>query len=104
MANQNAKDDILPAGDPPAEGAGDPQNKSYPTFHVLKVDEIDPELEKRLVRKLNWYLLPLLFTLYMFAFLDRTNIGNAHLAGMDADLKLDDSQFQVCQGDSSKTL
>ena len=37
--------------------------------------EIDPEAEKRLLRKLDWRVVPMLWFLYMLAFLDRTNIG-----------------------------
>lgn len=37
--------------------------------------EIDPEAEKRLLRKLDWRIIPVLWLLYMLAFLDRTNIG-----------------------------
>lgn len=37
--------------------------------------EIDPEAEKRLLRKLDLRVVPMLWLLYMFAFLDRTNIG-----------------------------
>lgn len=37
--------------------------------------EIDPEREKRLLRKLDWRVIPVLWFLYMLSFLDRTNIG-----------------------------
>jgi hypothetical protein len=42
---------------------------------------IDPEAEKRLVRKLDWRLIPWLCLLYLISFLDRTNIGNAKIQG-----------------------
>ena len=32
----------------------------------------------------------------MFAFLDRSNVGNAETAGMGTDLGFNDSQYQVC--------
>ncbi|KIJ15957.1 2.A.1.14 the Anion:Cation symporter family [Paxillus involutus ATCC 200175] len=41
-----------------------------------------PEEEKRLVRKLDRRILPLTCLLYLFAFLDRSNIGNARLQGL----------------------
>ncbi|KAF9239791.1 major facilitator superfamily domain-containing protein [Melanogaster broomeanus] len=41
-----------------------------------------PEEEKRLVRKLDKRILPLTCLLYLFAFLDRSNIGNARLQGL----------------------
>lgn len=37
--------------------------------------EIDPEAEKRLLRKLDLRVVPVLWFLFMLAFLDRTNIG-----------------------------
>lgn len=36
---------------------------------------IDPAAEKRLVRKCDLRVLPILWLLFMLAFLDRTNIG-----------------------------
>lgn len=42
---------------------------------------IDPEAEKRLMRKLDWRLIPWLCLLYLISFLDRTNIGNAKIQG-----------------------
>jgi hypothetical protein len=42
---------------------------------------IDPKAEKRLVRKLDWRLIPWLCLLYLISFLDRTNIGNAKIQG-----------------------
>lgn len=41
---------------------------------------------KRLLRKLDFTLLPFLSLLYLLSFLDRANIGNAKLAGLEKDL------------------
>ena len=43
---------------------------------------IDPVAEKKLLRKLDWKLIPWLCLLYLISFLDRTNIGNAKIQGM----------------------
>ncbi|KAH6664417.1 MFS transporter-like protein [Halenospora varia] len=48
---------------------------------------VDPKAEKRLLRKLDMRLIPVLFILYLFSYLDRSNIGNAKIAGMSAELK-----------------
>ncbi|CDH54934.1 mfs transporter [Lichtheimia corymbifera JMRC:FSU:9682] len=53
-------------------------------------------LEKRIVRKLDLRLLPLLCILYFLGYLDRSNIGNAKLGGLIDDLGLTTSQFQWC--------
>ncbi|KAL1595311.1 hypothetical protein SLS60_010002 [Paraconiothyrium brasiliense] len=54
---------------------------------------IDPELEKRVRRKLDWHIIPLVSALYLLAFLDRSNIGNARIAGMTQDLDLDGGKY-----------
>ncbi|KEY68019.1 hypothetical protein S7711_08378 [Stachybotrys chartarum IBT 7711] len=51
--------------------------------------------ERKLVRKLDVHLIPLIMCLYLFSFLDRVNIGNARLYGLEEDLGLSSSQFQV---------
>jgi hypothetical protein len=42
-----------------------------------------PDEEKAVIRKLDWRLMPIVFFLYMLAVLDRSNLGNAKLAGME---------------------
>ncbi|KAF8229045.1 MFS general substrate transporter [Tricholoma matsutake] len=44
--------------------------------------------ERKTMRKVDIWLLPLLGMLYALALIDRTNLGVARIAGMDADLKL----------------
>ncbi|TVY57273.1 High-affinity nicotinic acid transporter [Lachnellula cervina] len=55
---------------------------------------IVPALEKRVLRKLDKRLVSLAFVLYLLAYLDRSNIGNAKIAGLDSDLHLSSSQYQ----------
>ncbi|KAI1761332.1 nicotinic acid plasma membrane transporter [Hypoxylon sp. FL1150] len=50
---------------------------------------------KRILRKLDLRLAPLFATLYFVAYLDRSNIGNASVAGLTADLGLTGSQFST---------
>ncbi|KAH7109162.1 major facilitator superfamily domain-containing protein [Dactylonectria estremocensis] len=50
--------------------------------------EFSPAETKRLLRKIDWALLPLLSLLYLLSFLDRANIGNARLAGLEEDLNM----------------
>lgn len=45
-------------------------------------------VEKRLVRKLDLHVVPLVTALYLLSFLDRSNVGNAKIAGMEEDLNL----------------
>jgi hypothetical protein len=49
---------------------------------------IDPVAEKALLRKLDMWIVPPVMLLYLLSFLDRVNIGNARLYGMEEDLGL----------------
>ncbi|RYO85981.1 hypothetical protein DL766_007245 [Monosporascus sp. MC13-8B] len=51
--------------------------------------------EKKLVAKLDRHIVPLVMLLYTFSFLDRVNIGNARLYGLESDLGLIGDQYQV---------
>ena len=42
-----------------------------------------PKEEAAVIRKLDWRLMPIVFVLYMLAVLDRSNLGNAKLAGLE---------------------
>lgn len=42
-----------------------------------------PAEERAVIRKLDYRLIPLVFLLYMLSVLDRSNLGNARLAGLE---------------------
>ncbi|KAK3350002.1 major facilitator superfamily transporter [Lasiosphaeria hispida] len=67
---------------------------SSPNDHQSGPLEIDADTEKRIRRKLDRRVITLVFLLYLVAFLDRSNIGNAEAAGMSKDLGFDDAHFQ----------
>jgi len=48
----------------------------------------DPKAEARLRWKIDLYIVPTVALLYLFCFIDRANIGNAKLAGLEKDLGL----------------
>ena len=56
---------------------------------------IDPVAEKKLLRKLDIRVLPPLFVLFLLAFLDRTNIGNARIQGLTQDLKMVGPDYNI---------
>ncbi|EHA48785.1 hypothetical protein MGG_11530 [Pyricularia oryzae 70-15] len=56
---------------------------------------IDPAAEARLRRVQDLRVLPMVFLMYFFTFLDRTNLGNAKVAGMEADLGLGTYGFNI---------
>ena len=59
------------------------------------VFEIDTIKEKALVRKLDLMIIPPVMLLYTLSFLDRVNIGNAVLYGLETDLGLSATQYQT---------
>ena len=54
-------------------------------------------LERRVVSKVSWRLLPYLFLLYVIAYIDRINVGVAK-AAMSKDLHLDPAVFGFAAG------
>ncbi|KAL8883074.1 MAG: hypothetical protein Q9198_000019 [Flavoplaca austrocitrina] len=56
---------------------------------------VDKAAEKIVLRKLDWHILPLITLIYTLAFLDRANIGNGRLYGLEKDLGLKGNQFQT---------
>ncbi|KAI1867761.1 uncharacterized protein JN550_006902 [Neoarthrinium moseri] len=57
--------------------------------------QVDPAAEKRLLRKLDCFLAPMMVLFFLVAYLDRSNIGNAAIAGMTEDLELTGNRLNV---------
>ncbi|KAI4928635.1 hypothetical protein J4E85_005253 [Alternaria conjuncta] len=56
---------------------------------AITLDEtIDTALDKRLNRKFDIRILPWLFGIWLFSFIDRSNIGNARIAGLSDELSI----------------
>lgn len=73
------------------------RNEVANTPQQLHEDEYIPTAaeEAALMRKLDWNLLPLLFVLYSLSVLDRSNLGNARLAGMENDIDLTGNRYNT---------
>lgn len=54
---------------------------------------VDPVQEKKLLRKLDLYLAPIMTIVFLTAYLDRSNIGNAASAGMLEDIGMTNEQL-----------
>lgn len=65
------------------------------TDQVDQHQQFDPQETKRLLRRIDLRLLPLLTVLYILSFMDRSNIGNARVAGMNDDLGLTGPQYNM---------
>ena len=56
---------------------------------------IDRVAEKKLLQKCDLHVLPMISILYMLAFIDRINIGNARIQGMEKDLKMKGQDYNI---------
>jgi hypothetical protein len=66
------------------------------TFHFIVGSLRNTSFNSGLVvRKIDFHLISALFLLFIFNILDRSNIANARLGGLQEDLKLSDSQYQT---------
>ena len=52
--------------------------------------------EKKILRKMDLRLIPMLTLLYLLSFLDRSNIGNAKIEGLTEDLHMTGPQYNWC--------
>lgn len=52
--------------------------------------------EKKILRKMDWHLIPMLALLYLLSFLDRGNIGNAKIEGLQETLGMTGAQYNWC--------
>lgn len=107
MAPSNEKDTVPVADDvgdkhdaEHAEVSGVPEYDGEKPGQQLNAIEAlgDPDWEakeKKLVRTLDFTLLPMLWILYLFNYLDRTNIAQARLNTFEEDLGLEGNQFNI---------
>ena len=60
---------------------------------IAPVTSFSKEEEDKVIRSLDWHIMPMIFVLYSLSVLDRSNLGNAAIAGLDKDLKLTSQQY-----------
>lgn len=53
-------------------------------------------LEKKLLKKLDWHILPIVWAMYFMNKLDQNAIANARLNRLEKDIGLTGNQFNVC--------
>ncbi|KAI4155897.1 MAG: hypothetical protein LQ340_000677 [Diploschistes diacapsis] len=81
------------------------RSEDYDSSHKFSADSrtpipevitsLDRSEEKKLLWKLDMHVLPTISILYMLAFIDRINIGNAKIQGLDTDLNMTGNQYNV---------
>ncbi|OJJ36051.1 hypothetical protein ASPWEDRAFT_111974 [Aspergillus wentii DTO 134E9] len=85
------KEDITEEGAREAAGRGHAATDQYGRALV----EFDRAAESRLRLKIDLYIVPTVAILYLFCFIDRANIGNAKLAGIEDDLGLKGNDYNA---------
>lgn len=63
------------------------------------VEEEEEEIQiddRKLTRKIDFRIIPMLALLYLLSFLDRGNIGNARIEGLADDLNLQGNEYNLC--------
>ncbi|KAL6239669.1 hypothetical protein BDW75DRAFT_236276 [Aspergillus navahoensis] len=83
--------------DPFSEYEADEYNyndEAQPKFYRPRLPKYTPVEEEQVVKKFDRRLIPFLALLYLLSFLDRSNIGNAKIAGLTEDLSLSSSQYE----------
>ncbi|KAL1865801.1 hypothetical protein VTK73DRAFT_5048 [Phialemonium thermophilum] len=56
---------------------------------------IDPAAERKLRLKIDLAIVPMVSVMYLFCFIDRANLGNAKIAGMDKELRMKGYDYNV---------
>ncbi|CAG8951871.1 hypothetical protein HYFRA_00005675 [Hymenoscyphus fraxineus] len=100
-AEEKRAESIVPNSDKSDDGVNQFEKKAEQTAHDAADDghaatdrygaalvHIDPIAERKLTRKIDFYVVPTVALLYLFCFIDRANIGNARLNNLERDLGL----------------
>jgi len=91
-------EDVSPSGEKPSTAAGALHHTF--THHDPDWDGNDVDFsnvdEKKVLRKMDLRLLPMLALLYLLSFLDRGNIGNTKIEGLTETLHMTGPQYNWC--------
>ena len=60
---------------------------------IAPLTDFTKEEEDEVIRSLDWHIMPLIFVLYSLSVLDRSNLGNARIAGMAKDINLGGTRY-----------
>ncbi|KAL1953652.1 hypothetical protein VTO42DRAFT_2401 [Malbranchea cinnamomea] len=72
---------------------GDAEQQQIESFAQLTPEE--REIEKKLRRKIDLLIMPLIILVYLMNYIDRNNYAAARLQGLEQDLNLTSSQYQT---------
>lgn len=72
-----------------------PAEQTCSNTDIHTTSRLNARDERRLLRKIDLHVYPILFVVYMMSFLDRINISNARIQGMGDELDLSGSRFNI---------
>jgi len=97
MSDLDVKDARVVERSSSSDNAGEKHHAPHDDVGYIEASESagwDTAATKRLMRKIDFTLIPFLALLYLLSFLDRTNIGNARLDTLEKDLHLSKEKLQ----------
>ncbi|KAI0340965.1 MFS general substrate transporter [Trametopsis cervina] len=98
MAVEHAKQDSIDDDEKRARAGSEEIIESAGDLDALGLPpppKLTPEEEKKLYRKIDLWLMPILTIMYLASFLDRGNIGNAKLDGLVTQLNLTGNKYNI---------
>lgn len=69
-------------------------DEAMKAFENGEVIEVDEATNKRLLRIIDWHMMPIMCVIYGINYLDKTTISYASIMGLKKDLKLVGDQYQ----------
>lgn len=64
-------------------------------MHFAELSEEERIVEKKLLRKVDSLIMPLVILVYLMNYIDRNNYAAAKVQGLEKDLSLNDSEYQT---------
>ncbi|KAG2170643.1 hypothetical protein JADG_010382 [Aureobasidium aubasidani] len=85
----------LPLADEKARKSSLEQSQNDSLESIERIREVDPDIERRVVRKCDWWVVPAPTVMFMLSFIDRVNIANAKIEGMLTDLHMVKHDYNI---------
>ncbi|KAF9459860.1 major facilitator superfamily domain-containing protein [Collybia nuda] len=82
----------------PSQTSSDPEkpgNDSSELSSLSDTTPLDPAVGRVIWRKIDLWILPVVSMFYFLSFLDRSNIGNARVAGLQKDLNMTNREYSI---------
>ncbi|WVQ79793.1 hypothetical protein IAT38_001893 [Cryptococcus sp. DSM 104549] len=84
---------ISPGSSAPPAGQGDRALDLLAHTEQIKIEDVDSEVLRKLVRKIDWFIMPCMFLCEFFNFLDKSSISYSKLFGITTANNLHGQQF-----------